>query len=74
MSECVVEVMRHMLAFNQAKPMVPVATSVISKLLKDLNSRAVGTTKPVMARARVRFLGLGWDLVEVGTSAHEIES
>lgn len=68
MNECVVEVMRYMLAQNQAKPMVPVATASISKILKELNMRAAGTTKQVIARARVRLMGFGWDIVETGAS------
>jgi hypothetical protein len=66
MNECVVEAMRFILAQNQAKPMVPVPTASISKVLKELNTRAQGVTKAVMARARVGFMRLGWDVVEIG--------
>lgn len=60
------EVMRFLLAQNHSKPMVPVPGASVSKILKELNVKAVGTTKQVMARARVRFMGLGFDIAEAG--------
>ena len=60
------EVMRFLLAQNQANPMVPVSAAAISKVLKELNVKAAGTTRHVIARARVRFMGLGFDIAEAG--------
>ena len=71
MNECVVEVMRFLLAQNQANPMVPVSAAAISKVLKELNVKAAGTTRHVIARARVRFMGLGFDIAEAG-ALHDV--
>jgi hypothetical protein len=68
MNECVVETMRFILAKNQAEPMVPVRWKDVGAVLSELNPNAKGARKEVMARVRVGFMGLGWDVVEVAST------
>lgn len=61
--------MRLVLAHNANKPLVPVKYSQIQQLVLRLQAKQKGIANVVIAHAQRRFLRLGWELAQMGSTA-----